>query len=185
VTASDRTSAFGSDATKPTEGSPTVRFASVNEEIPPESSHALDAVTPPQALAGNDQEKLKELSQTLRGTHLQERRMSHFAFEPVSLPTSRVCLLFPSHWHLETWWKGENMMHDPVPNALNCTLGQARPGWESPRPPGTIILFASSMGSQIHPHALMRKPPRIPHLPAFFYILLFLFLFIMTCLTCY
>ncbi len=147
MTASDRTSAFSSDATKPAEGSPTVRFASVNEEIPPESSHPLDAVPPPQAVAGNDQEKLKELSYTLHGTHLQERRMSHFAFEPVSLPASRVCLFFPSHWHPETWWKGENIMNDPVSNTFNHTLSQVRLGLESPRPTGIIVSSALSMRS--------------------------------------
>jgi hypothetical protein len=70
------------------EGSPTVRFASVNEEIEPEKS--LEADT--NRLPGNDVATLKELSKSLQGTQLQGRRMSHFAFEPVSLPVSRVCL---------------------------------------------------------------------------------------------
>jgi hypothetical protein len=68
-----------------------VRFASVNEEIEPVN---LDAVQSSQAVSGNDVDKLKEISKSLHGTHLQERRMSHFAFEPVSLPASRVCILF-------------------------------------------------------------------------------------------
>jgi len=68
-----------------------VRFASVNEEIEPAN---LDAVSSSQAVSGNDVEKLKEISKSLHGTHLQERRMSHFAFEPVSLPASRVRILF-------------------------------------------------------------------------------------------
>lgn len=37
-----------------------------------------------------DSERLRELSQSLEGSHLQGRRMSQFAFEPVSLPASRV-----------------------------------------------------------------------------------------------
>lgn len=70
------------------EGSPTVRFASVNEEIEPEKS--LESSS--NRLPGNDEATLKELSKSLQGTQLQGRRMSHFAFEPVSLPASRVCL---------------------------------------------------------------------------------------------
>ena len=70
------------------EGSPTVRFAFVNEEIEPEKS--LGCVS--NRLPGNDEATLKELSKSLQGTQLQGRRMSHFAFEPVSLPASRVCL---------------------------------------------------------------------------------------------
>lgn len=73
-------------------GSPTVRFASATEEIEPQSVEALDAV-PSEKISGQDEERLKELSKTLHGSHLQERRMSHFAFEPVSLPASRVRML--------------------------------------------------------------------------------------------
>lgn len=69
-------------------GSPTVRFASVDEEIKPEPS--LHAAT--NEISGGDEATLKELSKSLQGTQLQGRRMSHFAFEPVSLPASRVCL---------------------------------------------------------------------------------------------
>ena len=67
-----------------------MRFADVNEEIEPAN---IDAVTSSQAISEKDEEKLKEISKTLHGTHLQERRMSHFAFEPVSLPASRVRIL--------------------------------------------------------------------------------------------
>lgn len=35
-------------------------------------------------------EDLRELSKSLQGRHLQERRMNIFAFEPFSLPASRV-----------------------------------------------------------------------------------------------
>jgi hypothetical protein len=69
------------------DGSSAVRFASVNEEIEP--AH-IDPVSSSQAISGKDEAKLKEISKSLHGTHLQERRMSHFAFEPVSLPASRV-----------------------------------------------------------------------------------------------
>ena len=70
------------------EGSPTVRFASVDEEIDPDKSLESVSIETP----GKDAAKLKELSKSLQGTQLQGRRMSHFAFEPVSLPASRVCL---------------------------------------------------------------------------------------------
>jgi hypothetical protein len=78
------------DPKKAAEASPTVRFASVNEEIEPANIGSLNAPPSLQGISGNDVEKLKEISKSLQGTHLQERRMSHFAFEPVSLPTSRV-----------------------------------------------------------------------------------------------
>lgn len=62
-----------------------MRFASEHEEIEP--AHSLD-----NALDTEDQddEKVKALTQTLQGVQLAGRRMSCFAFEPVSLPASRV-----------------------------------------------------------------------------------------------
>ncbi|XMA10682.1 hypothetical protein WAI453_003473 [Rhynchosporium graminicola] len=69
-------------------GSPTVRFASANEEIEPVP---LDDGQPIQETRTSQEEQsIKELSQSLQSTQLQGRRMSHFAFEPVSLPASRV-----------------------------------------------------------------------------------------------
>jgi hypothetical protein len=81
------------------EASPTVRFASVNEEIEP--AKTLEDSSRP---SGADEATLKELSKTLQNTQLQGRRMSHFAFEPVSLPASRVRLLSCStaYLHLGT-----------------------------------------------------------------------------------
>jgi hypothetical protein len=77
-------------------GSPSVRFASVDEEIAPdETLQGLDTVSPSHNTPADGDAQLKQLSDTLHGTHLQERRMSHFAFEPVSLPASRVRILFP------------------------------------------------------------------------------------------
>ena len=74
------------------EGSPTVRFASTNEEIEPERSlDHLEAAASTQEISNTNDATIKELTKTLQGSHLQERRMSHFAFEPVSLPASRVC----------------------------------------------------------------------------------------------
>ncbi|TLS31257.1 hypothetical protein PpBr36_02893 [Pyricularia pennisetigena] len=74
---------------------PSVRFRSVVEEIGPEvmqsgsssevpapvDAHELGEVTPAQ---------LSALTKSLQGSHLQERRMNIFSFQPVSLPASRV-----------------------------------------------------------------------------------------------
>lgn len=94
--ASDKTAIPSLEPQKAVEGSPTVRFASNNEEIEPATIDCLDQVPSPQNIPPEEQAQLKELSKTLHGAHLQERRMSHFAFEPVSLPASRVCYKFLS-----------------------------------------------------------------------------------------
>jgi hypothetical protein len=102
--------ASGPDAKKPAgAASPAVRFASVNEEIaPPETLQSLDSQSTAAAGDGADAaggaQQLKQLSESLQGTHLQERRMSHFAFEPVSLPVSRVRLFSPFHCRLLVLW---------------------------------------------------------------------------------
>lgn len=95
-TARDHITSTQIDPKNVSAGSPTVRFASATEEIEPTGLEALDTA-PPQTITGQDEERLKELSKSLHGSHLQERRMSHFAFEPVSLPASRVCLLSYLH----------------------------------------------------------------------------------------
>lgn len=162
---SDNPNASGREVTKAVEGSPAVRFASVNEEIPPESFSNLNAIPPPSAIQGDDQQKLKELSQTLHGSHLQERRMSHFAFEPVSLPASRVSPLsyfgplFFACPPEEKDWKRSDRSYSPT---LNYTLGQVRLCLGSPRLTGIIDLGALKMGSQVHPHALERNLPECP-----------------------
>lgn len=73
-------------------GSPTVRFASKNQEIEPEKS--LEPLSDIPSIQEPSEQDIRELSATLHSTQLQNRRMSHFAFEPVSLPASRVCDLF-------------------------------------------------------------------------------------------
>lgn len=71
-------------------GSPQVRFASTNEEIdPPSNPLELEPSTNERSAA--DETSFQELSKNLQNTQLQGRRMSQFAFEPVSLPASRVC----------------------------------------------------------------------------------------------
>lgn len=93
--ASDNTSSHSeSTLQKPqqTVGSPAVRFASVNQEIEPEQP--LEPLEDVPSIQEPSEHDIRELSATLHSTQLQNRRMSHFAFEPVSLPASRVCATF-------------------------------------------------------------------------------------------
>lgn len=73
-------------------GSPQVRFASANEEFDAPIA-PISSDRPTTERSETDEEKFKELSQNLRNAQLQGRRMSQFAFEPVSLPASRVSVL--------------------------------------------------------------------------------------------
>ena len=80
----------------PGEVQQAVRFASVNQEIEPEQSlqpfDTAESSEGPntQVLSPETQAELQRLSTTLQNVRLQERRMSNFTFEPVSLPVSRV-----------------------------------------------------------------------------------------------
>ncbi|KAL8769488.1 MAG: hypothetical protein Q9209_004549 [Squamulea sp. 1 TL-2023] len=73
-----------------------VRFASVNQEIEP--AHTLGSSTtrdsgqarPQTTLTLEAQAELRSISVGLHNSQLQQRRMSNFAFEPVSLPVSRA-----------------------------------------------------------------------------------------------
>ncbi len=71
-----------------------VRFASVNQEIEP--AHSLQSDTQAsdnsildQQLSPQQREEIRTLTNSLHQSHLQQRRMSNYAFEPVSLPVSR------------------------------------------------------------------------------------------------
>ena len=73
-----------------------VRFSSQNQEIEPEQSlHTIATLTSDNSksedtLSPEAREEIRMLSKTLQESHLQHGRMSNFAFEPVSLPVSRV-----------------------------------------------------------------------------------------------
>lgn len=73
-----------------------VRFASVNQEIEPEHSiQSLSTLTSSTSISNPEfspeaQEEIRNLSRSLQSSPLQQRRVNHFAFEPVSLPASRV-----------------------------------------------------------------------------------------------
>ena len=77
--------------------SQAVRFASKNQEIEP--SHSLhpestlassEGRRSPVELTPEAEAEIRTLSLSVHGSRLQQRRMSNFAFEPVSLPASRV-----------------------------------------------------------------------------------------------
>ncbi len=80
---------------------PAVRFASRNLEIEPSQSLqasmtlATDDSIPNSEISSEAREEIRSISRGLHNSQLQQRRMSNFAFEPVSLPVSRVskCVL--------------------------------------------------------------------------------------------
>lgn len=72
-----------------------VRFASVNQEF--ESAQNLQSMTQSSGISTSNpplspeaQQELRSLSLGLHNSHLHQRRMSNFAFEPVSVPVSRA-----------------------------------------------------------------------------------------------
>jgi hypothetical protein len=65
-----------------------VRFKDEDEEIDPIESIPEKR---PEDLSPEAREQIKNLAMTLQKSRLQENRMSNFAYEPVSMPPSRVC----------------------------------------------------------------------------------------------
>lgn len=92
----NRRMASGTSSAEPSQQPQAVRFASVNQEIEP--AHSLQSLStlPSNISASNQefsseaQEEIRNLSRSLQSSPLQQRRLNQFAFEPVSLPTSRV-----------------------------------------------------------------------------------------------
>lgn len=79
-----------------------MRFASVNQEIEPDQTAAQSRSSEPEppsdptaanTLSPDAKDDLRSLSISLQDTRLQESRLRHFVFEPVSLPPSRVRIL--------------------------------------------------------------------------------------------
>ena len=76
-----------------------VRFSSITQEIEPSQSilspdaEQLPPVTDTRSQnLGVNEEELRSLTMSLQRSQLQESRLrSNFSFEPMSLPTSRVC----------------------------------------------------------------------------------------------
>ena len=90
-----------SDADSKSKSQPgQVRFSSVTEEIEP-SVKSPSAQDP--ALEGKpsspipnqtSDEEIRTLAATFQRSQLQESRLRNFSYEPVSLPSSRVCMQF-------------------------------------------------------------------------------------------
>lgn len=74
-----------------------VRFSSITEEIAPSRSELSPVPEQiPQSQQSHqkpptDEEQLRSLAMSLQGSQLQESRARNFSFEPMSLPSSRVC----------------------------------------------------------------------------------------------
>lgn len=80
----------------PSDANPAVRFATTVEEISAPAPQVADTNTrsndnTPDAIHEAMQDKLRELSTTLLSSELQAGRLSRFAFDPYSLPATRVC----------------------------------------------------------------------------------------------
>jgi len=74
-----------------------VRFSSITEEISPsrsELSPVPEQVHPQEQKLPTEEEQLRSLAMSLQGTQLQESRARNFSFEPMSLPSSRVCDIY-------------------------------------------------------------------------------------------
>jgi hypothetical protein len=85
-----------------------VRFKAEDEEIQP--VQAVASIAKPDKKTSIDTEELtpeaheqiRSLAMTLQKSRIQESRMANFAYEPVSMPPSRVrAVIFPST-HLQT-----------------------------------------------------------------------------------
>ncbi len=106
-----------------------MRFASVDQEIEPAqtlgSSTTQDSVRgrPQNSLTPEAEADLKTISLGLHSTQLQQRRMSNFAFEPVSLPVSRAPSNEPSP--LSSRQQTESSNESPMVTPGDGSISQA------------------------------------------------------------
>ena len=94
-----------------------VRFSSRLQEIEPSNSlHLTETLTPENersaSLSPEAQAELRHLSLSLQQSRLQEGRLSNFAFEPVSLPPSRVSRHSYSVLSQHMTWRAPNRKAD-------------------------------------------------------------------------
>jgi hypothetical protein len=70
-----------------------VRFSTITEEIepPPDSSNAPQSPEQESAVPPKENDDLQRLAESLQSSQLQETRLRNFSYDPVSLPSSRVC----------------------------------------------------------------------------------------------
>ncbi|MCJ1311825.1 serine/threonine protein kinase [Agyrium rufum] len=144
------------------EVNPAVRFSSVNQEIEPAyslqtnstaSAEAMDSSRQP--ISPDQQEELRNLSKSLHETRLQHRRMSNFAFEPVSLPVSRVSprpivgdVPASSDQFLAALSiRATDSTQVPSNDSINQNSQTSRDAMPSPRPQSRSSLSASSLQS--------------------------------------
>jgi hypothetical protein len=74
-----------------------VRFSSITEEIASsrsELSPVPEQVPPQDSTLPTEEEQLRSLAMSLQGSQLQESRARNFSFDPMSLPSSRVCNIY-------------------------------------------------------------------------------------------
>lgn len=85
-----------------------VRFAAQDEEIDPldESRRNSKLDNETEELSPEAHEQIRSLAISLQKSRLQESRMSNFAYEPVSMPPSRVSL--PNNSAVCTWYSPTN-----------------------------------------------------------------------------
>lgn len=81
-----------------------VRFANVTEEIGPSEQSVssqdppLDGQSPSSAApAQKPDDEIRSLAASFQRSQLQESRLQNFSYDPISLPSSRVCCI--SAWH--------------------------------------------------------------------------------------
>ncbi|KAL9947275.1 serine/threonine protein kinase [Verticillium nonalfalfae] len=148
----------------PDKANPGVHFAPTVEEIAPAaptSTISNPAHENTDAISEVMSDQLKELTTSLQATNLQGRRLSRFAFDPYSLPASRV----PSH---EDESAGSTRL--PTPSRGSPHLGPAVQQMQSPplTPSGTdaIAKGKSTTGNDtaaITPQASTSHDGTSPH----------------------
>ncbi|KAI4096858.1 MAG: hypothetical protein Q9206_001592 [Seirophora lacunosa] len=121
----------------------TVRFASAsaNQEIEPvetlESATTQESSQPrPQTQMTPGVAELRSISLGLHGSQLQQRRMSNFAFEPVSLPVSRAPSTEPSPYSSRQQTTSNNASpmlspRDPNESPTSLSAGGSHPERET------------------------------------------------------
>jgi hypothetical protein len=66
-----------------------VRFSTITEEIEP--PNAPQSPEPESVVPPKENDDLQRLAESLQSSQLQETRLRNFSYDPVSLPSSRVC----------------------------------------------------------------------------------------------
>lgn len=70
-----------------------VRFAEDEEIDPLDESRRNSKLDNTEDLSPEAHEQIRSLAMSLQKSRIQESRLANFAYEPVSMPPSRVCML--------------------------------------------------------------------------------------------